>query len=258
MGIFIFIVLVVISILGVVYIRSMESLEESMARLNEKIKEKFDEEGLNISQQYLSVHYSVLGLDENNQKVCFLDSNENSKMVTVDNIKYTTKTFLYKDILESEIIIDGETVSKTSRSSQIGGVVVGAVLAGGVGAIIGGLSGKTASKEKVEKIQLKVIVNDTKKPVRILTFLDEPSTIDRKNDKFIKANDQVMHLHSLFKVLIDKADKADKEDKKIEQNQNNNTPIYSNADEIRKLHDLLSEGIITQEEFNIQKGKIIS
>lgn len=111
------------------------------------------------------------------------------------------------------------------------------------------------SKEKVKTIQLKVIVNDTKNPLQINTFLNETNSIDRSSQKFTKANKEVMHLHSLFKVLIDK---ADKEDKKIEQRQNNNIPTYSSADEIRKLHDLLSDGIITQEEFESQKKKVIS
>lgn len=43
---------------------------------------------------------------------------------------------------------------------QIGGVVVGGLLLGGVGAIIGGLSGKTETSGKISRIDLRLIVNE--------------------------------------------------------------------------------------------------
>jgi len=146
-------------------------------------------------------------------------------------------------------------VTKTSRSSQIGGAILGGILAGGVGTIIGGLSGKTSSKEKVKTIHLKIIVNDTKNPLQTITFLSEPTLIDRNSEKFIKANKEVIHWHSLFKVIIDMSDKEDKSNKILSNYNNSSNNI---ADEIRGMHDLLKEGIITQEEFDLQKKKILS
>lgn len=239
--------------------------EDSINRFEDKIKKKFDEEKVEITQQYRTYNYSIVGLDENNQKVCFLDSDSEMNLkdlnffgAVTDNIQYSSRTFDYKDILEAEVIIDGETVTKTSRSSQIGGAILGGILAGGVGAVIGGLSGKTASKEKVKSIQLKVIVNDIKNPLQIIPFLNETNSIDRSNQKFINANKEVMHWHSLFKVIIDMADKEEKSNQVIQNNINDSKPTLNTADEIRKLHDLLKEGIITQEEFDLQKKKIIS
>src|SRR5690625_2106720 len=54
------------------------------------------------------------------------------------------------DIIESEVVVDSHTITKTARGSQIGGAAVGGVLLGGVGAIIGGLSGGTGSFEQVK------------------------------------------------------------------------------------------------------------
>ena len=36
-----------------------------------------------------------------------------------------------------------------------------------------------------------------------------------------------------------------------------NTPMFSNADELKKFKDLLDLGVITQEEFDLQKKKIL-
>ncbi|MCV9888772.1 SHOCT domain-containing protein [Metabacillus halosaccharovorans] len=245
--------------------KAKKDQDDNKKRFEDKIKKKFDEEKVELSQQYRTYNYSVVGLDENNRKVCFLESNSDMNLkdlnyfgAVTDDIQYSARTFHYIDILESEVIIDGETVTKTSRSSQVGGAILGGILAGGVGAIIGGLSGKTSSKEKVKTIQLKVIVNDTKKPLEIITFLNEPTSIDRSNEKFIKANKEVMHWHSLFKVIIDMADKEDKSKNVIQNNTDESNPTFNTADEIRKLHDLFKEGIITQEEFDLQKKKIIS
>jgi len=148
----------------------------------EKLLLKLDkldkEEGVEISQQYRTFNNYIVGVDENSRKVCFLDSDSDMDFNSVfiyygaetDNIQYSARTFSYKDILESEVIIDGETVTKTSRTSQVGGAILGGIFAGGVGAVIGGLSGKTASKEKVKTIQLKIIVNDIKNPLQIIPF----------------------------------------------------------------------------------------
>jgi hypothetical protein len=75
------------------------------------------------------------------------------------------KIFSYRDILESEVLEDGHSVTKTSRSSQLAGTLVGGLLLGGVGAIIGGLSGKKTTHKKVTRIELKVVVNDTSHPI---------------------------------------------------------------------------------------------
>lgn len=233
---------------------------EDKNKLHKKIQNKFQQTNLEISQKFISINSnSAIGVDENNKKVSIVESNGDTKKINANQVEYTEQIFLFKDILESEVLIDGETVTKTSRSSQLGGALIGAVVAGGVGAIIGGLSGNTSSKEKVEKIQLKIIVNDTRKPIRMISFLEEPISVDKKDDKFKRANDEVMHWHSLFKVLIEIADSEDKKINEtshiIDEKNNGNTNV---ADEIRKLYALLKEGILTQEEFDTQKKKIIS
>lgn len=258
-------ILIVISLIYTNTDKAKKEKEDAKKGLEEKINNIFKEEKVEISQQYRTFNYSVVGIDEKNHKVCFLDSSSKLDLKKVDyygaitnNIEYKVRTVNYQDILEAELIIDGETITKTSRSSQVGGALLGSVLAGGVGAIIGGLSGKTSSKEQVMTIQLKIIINDTKNPLKIIPFLNETTSIKKEDEKYLKAYEEAMHWLSIFKVIIDKADKEDKS--KVQSNKiNDNKTTTSNiADEIRKLHDLLKEGIITQEEFDSQKKKIIS
>ncbi|MEK5444442.1 hypothetical protein [Fredinandcohnia sp. FSL W7-1320] len=48
--------------------------------------------------------------------------------------------------------------------------MLGGIVAGGVGAVIGGLSGSQTSTNEVKKIQLQVVVNDTKKSFNRITL----------------------------------------------------------------------------------------
>lgn len=192
--------------------------EEIKQGFEGKIKTKFEEENIIPTLQFMTENKSVLAIDENTQQVCILTNEYIGGKKHIYYANYTAETYAYKDILESEIIIDGETVSKTSRSSQIGGALIGAALTGGVGAIIGGLSGKKSSIERVEKIHLKLLINNMKNPIKIIPFLDTSPSIDKKNKKFISAKNQVDNMHGLFKLIIDMVDKA-------ERNQGSHIPI---------------------------------
>lgn len=207
----------------------------------------------NFSQRFTSYDDNVtIMVDENAKKLCIAEVSEtNGKSEVYD----------YKDILESEIIEDGQTVTKTSRSGQIGGALVGGVLAGGVGAIIGGLSAKQTSDNEVNRVDLKIIVNNTKSPLKLVNFTtaDVPDfngkNIPMKKDdlKYKEAMKKANHWHSLISVLIRQADNEEKK-----ETSSNSVSNLSTADEIRKLLDLKNDGILTEEEFNLQKQRILS
>ncbi|MCC3645838.1 SHOCT domain-containing protein [Cytobacillus oceanisediminis] len=211
-------------------------------------------ENFTVSQKYQSYDLnSAILLDEERKKVCFLFAN-------ID----TSEIYSYKEILETEIVEDGKTITGTSRSSQIGGAIIGGVLAGGAGAVIGGLGGKKTSEQEINKIDLKVIVNNTKSPVKYINFLtaDEididgkPFPIKKDNPKYKSAMSSINHWHSLLSLLIKETEpinlvKPLEEQVSVPKN-------LSIADELKKLSELLSQGILTEEEFNKQKQKLLS
>ena len=74
-------------------------------------------------------------------------------------------------ISKCELVFDNETVFSTDRASQAFGTIIGGVLLGGVGAIIGGLSGeKTAKKGKLEEAKIIIYYNDPLLPTDTLVF----------------------------------------------------------------------------------------
>lgn len=112
---------------------------------------------------------------------------------------------------------NGVSVTETSRSSQIGGAILAGIVAGGVGAIIGGLSGKTTTTE-IKNFELRIIFNNTENPVFIINF----------QHYFEQAN----HWYSLITVLIKQADKEDEFKSRKEASSS------SVVDELQKLAEL--------------------
>ena len=187
-----------------------------------------------------------LAIDEQRKKVCLIDYSQKR-----------FRTISYKDLLSSEVFEDGATITKTMRGSQIAGALIGNIAFGGVGAIIGGLSGKTKSTGTVSRIDLRLTVNDTKQPIFDITFLNK----ETEKDKTIyqQALQTARQCHGLVEVLIKRADMEDKQ-----QAKSANAPMMqqtgqqmSVADELKKLSDLKDSGALTAEEYQQQKRKLI-
>ncbi|MFE1242953.1 SHOCT domain-containing protein [Fictibacillus sp. NPDC058756] len=226
--------------------KATESIEKSQ-KIYEATRSLND---FKVTQRFTSYDSEMtLLLDEDSKKLCLIYTSNQSKEI-----------YNYSDILSSEILEDGVTVINTSRSSQIGGALIGGVLAGGVGAIIGGLSAQKTSTNKVNKVDLKIIVNNTKSPYKLINILTtndidingNPSPIERDSQKYKDAMNNANHWHNLISVLIKQADLED--NKATKSNQTSG----SLADEIKKLSDLHKAGILTEEEFNNQKLKLLS
>lgn len=218
-------------------------------------KKKAMEEKLESLPEF-SPTQKVMG---NNGNTGIAVDEERKKIVLIKNgpSGVDPKPITYRDVLSSEIFVDGETVTKTARGSQLGGALIGGLALGGVGAIIGGLSGKTRSSEKVKRVDLRVTVNDTKSPLHDINFMD----VEGKKDGVIykSAMEQARHWHGLIAVLIKMADSEDTQKERSESTlaaMGGSTTSLS--DELSKLSDLRDKGVLSDEEFSMQKQKLLS
>jgi hypothetical protein len=176
----------------------------------------------------------ALALDKNSNSICLIDT----KCLLQ---KTVTRYFNYKDLISSEIIKHGETVSKTSRSSQIAGAIAGGLVFGGVGAVIGGLSGKRKTSTKMYAVSLRIIVNDKENPLFALLL----------NKNYPEA----VKWHKILTKLIKKADREEVPGGNVATANNEQLSV---ADELLKLADLKDKGVISEEEFTIQKKRILN
>jgi hypothetical protein len=208
---------------------------------------------------------AMIAIDETNKKICIIDNVHKNDEVNADTVtfskmynkyKYKENIYSYKDILKSQIVEDGVSVTSTSRGSQIGGALLGGVLAGGVGAIIGGLSGSQTTVDEVKKIQLQVVLNDTKKPYYEITFKRFETKVPKNRELYKKEYQKVFHWHNLISVLIKQADELDTKEGKLSSPEHSGN--ISVADELIKLNELFEKNIINKSEFEEQKRKILS
>jgi len=236
------IVMVVVIVIGVVMqIRYVKNKKEAMETIVKSLQD------FTPTQQVMGVDgKSGIAVDELRKKVCLITNNDNT---------VSQRIISYCDILSVELFEDGTSVTKTVRSSQVGGAVVGGLILGGVGAVIGGLSGKTETSGKIKRIDLRLIVNDTKAPLHDITFMD----MEYKKDGFLYklSINQARLWHGIIEVLIKRADAEEKSQEVGELQTEQVLGIPSVADEIKKLLDLRNSGILTADEFQEQKAKLL-
>ncbi|MEC1715934.1 hypothetical protein [Schinkia azotoformans] len=161
---------IIIIIVGGFIIFSLQNTKHKSNQLSNqnKLFDLIKEQEINEQQKFISRDYSnALIVDNSNNLHIFY------KKYKKDNGEFEFGYAQYSadKIMESEIIIDNQTIQKTVRTSQLAGIAVGGLVAGGLGAVIGGLSGNKTSEEKIKNVDLKILVEDISKPSYKINFL---------------------------------------------------------------------------------------
>ena len=147
----------------------------------------------------------------------------------------------FDDILDFELLEDGGTIAK----GGLGRAVVGGVLFGGVGAVVGGVTGKKKGKPTCTSLKVKITLNDMECPAAYINLIE---TETKKDSMTYQACERIaQEILSLLQVMVD-SNKA---------TQATTTQEVSAADEILKFKQLLDNGIITQEEFDAKKKQLL-
>ncbi|WP_269233831.1 SHOCT domain-containing protein [Flavobacterium flavigenum] len=141
-----------------------------------------------------------------------------------------------KKIIKPDDIIEVGLNQESYRSAgkAVTGAVIGGILTGGIGLLAGAAIGGKRRKEN----QLTLIVNNN----------------GNECDIFLKQSKDIPKIYSELKRLLSK--QTAKPISKESENSNNETKSNL-AEDLEKLHNLLEKGILTQEEFNEQKRKML-
>ena len=148
---------------------------------------------------------------------------------------------IFKNSLKSWTLEKQDAVYEQETKSAVSRAIVGGLIFGGVGAVIGSLTGTKSERKKVSFIDY------------ILTIIIEENSIEKAlilgfQNVFIK--DTRTFFNKYFPNTYCEPEKLNFTNK-MEKS-------ASVADEIIKFKSLLDNGIITQEEFDIQKVKLLS
>lgn len=157
------------------------------------------------------------------------------------------RVYDFDEIIEYELLEDGDSIIK----GGMGRALVGGLLLGRTGAIVGGVTGEKKSKKIINSLKIKITVNDFKNPTVYINLINTKT----KADSFVYKSiyDTAQQILSTFS-LIQKQNENQEEAATIDEPQNT---ILSSADEILKFKALLDSGVISQEEFEVKKRKLL-
>ena len=106
-------------------------------------------------------------------------------------------------LLSVEISEDNESLIYISRGN-LGGFIGGSVLAGGVGAVMEGISGLKTLPSRVKNLKLKIVTDRTNNPVHEISFFNSPSPegVLRTNRLYKQAMENTIVWHSRLSTII--------------------------------------------------------
>lgn len=187
--------------------------------------------------------------------IAFDDARGAICLVLHEGALVTRRVLPASEILSVELFEDGNSVTKTARGSQLGGAIIGGIALGGVGAIIGGLSGKTKTSNKITSVTLRITVNDVSKPLHDVAFLN--FEVEKTNILYKQAIEKARHWHGVLDVLIKR---ADANNSAALQKGSAVMPfsLASVADEIKKLVELKDAGVLSDTEFQQEKTRLLT
>ena len=169
--------------------------------------------------------------------------------------------FNYSDIIEVSYEENGSQLYTKSAGRTIGGAIVGGVLMGGAGAVVGGLSGASKQNKEIKNMDIKILLRSTSRTSCVLHFKDVDRVLKTKEDadrklyeKYVKNANQAKDVLS---VIIDNAKQVSTPTAQPIAQPVVAPTSSSVADELAKLAKLKADGILTEEEFQAQKSKLL-
>ena len=151
--------------------------------------------------------------------------------------------YSFDDIIAFELLEDGNSITKGGT----GRAISGGLLFGGVGAIVGGTTAKRKTKSTCTKLQIKITINNITTPAIYINLI----VSETKTDGFVykTAYSSAQNILSVLQIIC--------ENNKSTQESTLDGRTSSPADEIIKYKNLLDQGIITKEEFDIKKKELL-
>ena len=171
------------------------------------------------------------------------------------------ESFNYSDIIEVSFEENGNQLYTKSTGRTVGGAIVGSFLMGGAGAVVGGLSGASKQNKEIKNMDIKILLRSTSRTSCVLHFKDVDRVLKTKKEDDRKLYETYLknanQAKDVLSVIIDDAKQASAP---IAQpiTQSVVAPASSSvADELAKLAKLKADGILTDEEFRVQKSKLL-
>lgn len=171
----------------------------------------------------------------------FSNDSETFIITTLNGFKEHQELFNYNQILDFELLEDGESLTK----GGLGRAVAGGILFGGIGAIVGGVTGGKKTKSLCNTLKLKVTFREC---YRQTIYIDLITTQTKTNSLIYKM---------AYKTAQDALSALQIACNQISRNLKVDENTFSEADELSKFKKLFDDGIINEEEFKAKKKQLL-
>ncbi len=241
---YIFAVIAIVAIFVIIQLQQDKKKKEKLRIERQRLNIELNEiKGFTFTRRLVS-KWGLMALDET------------KKVIAVKSKFGKIKIYPFSAIHSCEILVNGETTYK--KSSVIGRSIVGGVIAGGTGALIGGFSGKEKMVKEVSSIEFKILFKDTAETTFKYLFFDSKD-ITSNTQKYIKEDDKVFGIElkkaksqlQYWKDKIEVIISVQEEVRPLKES------TISVSDELLKLAELKKNELLTQEEFDKIKAKLI-
>ena len=212
-------------------------------------------EGFSSAKDFLGADgIHGIAMDERNKKICLITKKAG----------FLSRIISYKDILAVEIVEDEYPIMKAARRSGIDAAErtnrsEGAMdspsneMPAAKDAAISMVAEMSGEKVTVRTIALNVVVKNMQEPIHTVVFSNKE--IEKGSVGHTITLTAARQWYSRLYILIQQADNED--ENAMNQSEQCNTNRFV-ADEIAKLAELMQAGLITEEEFNLQKAKLLA
>ena len=190
------------------------------------------------------VENRFLAIDDESHKIAVMTVTSGLNNIA----KYSIGDIISLDeIIECELIIDDTTVKK----SGLGRAVVGGALLGGTGAIVGAITGK--SSNLLNDVRIKLVLSNESAFHEIVIFSDFKKGIEKKDAKYEAVLNSADRIYSTIKAYMISKEKNEN----VETPERDGLKNISPKSKIIELKSMLDEGLISQEDFDNKKRKLI-
>ena len=172
----------------------------------------------------------------------YLKVDDNNKMFMTNDL-----LFNYDNLVSYELIEDGSSLTK----SGLGQAVVGGVLFGGAGAVVGAITGQK-QKETCNSLKILITLKDTNCTTVYIPFITV--SVKKNGNVYQSAKGLAQNCVNLLTMIVSENNRKATASASVSSASG---PIFI-ADELTKYKKLLDEGILTQEEFDAQKQKLLN
>lgn len=173
--------------------------------------------------------------------IAFDDQTNTFLVTTISGFKTFYDIFEYSQIVDFELLEDGESITK----GGLGRAVAGGVLFGGVGAVVGAATGGKKTKSICNSMRIKITLRNAYAPVAYVDFIKTATKQD--SNAYKQAQKNAQEALSALQIAVDKCQTVPAAQE----------VSASAADEILKFKQLMDAGVISEDEFDAKKKQLL-